>query len=149
MELLTFSVSCCSKSAVQFSVCGEQNVTTAVSHTRHDSATGTTLLLSRDACRWLRSIERSEFSPVCLFNCLSVCLPVCHPSSSPSSIQPLCLSYSPFCDKFSSVKYFWSRCPRRCNLNKIRHCAAARIRIMSVLISHPIGRKSSWITKTQ
>lgn len=34
MELLTFSVSCGSKSALQFCVCEEQNVKTAVSHTR-------------------------------------------------------------------------------------------------------------------
>lgn len=43
---------------------------------------------------------------------------------------------TPFCDEFPSAKYFRILCPRRCNLNNISHCAAARIRIMSALISH-------------
>lgn len=43
---------------------------------------------------------------------------------------------TPFCDEFPSAKYFRILCPRRCNLNNISHRAAARIRIMSTLISH-------------
>lgn len=42
----------------------------------------------------------------------------------------------PFCDEFPSAKYFRILCPRRCNLNNISHRAAARIRIMSTVISH-------------